>query len=85
MRHELFEGRISRLESFQLENREEPQYRRDFSFLKQHIYKLRDALNIPSQVGTFQRTVATSINTLCILLKDLRFLCRYTNMVVLLG
>ena len=64
---------------------DEPQYRRDFNFSKQHIFKLRDASNISDKVGTFQRTVATSIDTLCILLKDLKFLCRYINVVFLLG
>ena len=62
---------------------EEAQCRRDFRFLRPHIYKLRVALNIPHEVGTFQRTVATSIDTLCIFFKDLMFPCRHTNMVLL--
>ena len=64
---------------------EEAQCRRDFSFLRQHIYKLRDALNISDKVRTFQRTVATSIDALCMLLKGSMFLCRHTNMVLLCG
>ena len=45
------------------------QYRKHFHLSGEHIYELKGALNTPDKVVISQRTVATGIGALCILLE----------------
>ena len=64
---------------------DEVQCKREFRFLRSHIYHLRNVLNIPEKIVTCQRTVSSGVDALCILLKRLAFPCRYTDMVPTFG
>ena len=64
---------------------DEPQCKREFRFLRSHIYDLKNVLNIPEKIVTCQRTASSGVDALCILLKRLAFPCRYTDMVPTFG
>ena len=68
-----------------LENMDEAQCKREFRFLRSHIYDLKNVLNIPEKIVTCQRTVSSGVDALCILLKRLAFPFRYTDMVPTFG
>ena len=72
-------------DKFDLENMDEAQCKREFRFLRSHIYDLKSVLNIPEKIVTCQRTVSSGVDVLCILLKRLPFPCRYTDMVSTFG
>ena len=42
--------------------------KREFCFLCSHIYNLKNILNIPEKIVTWQRTVSSGVDALCILL-----------------
>ena len=72
-------------DKFDLENMDEAQRKREFPFLRSHIYDSKNFLNVPEKIVTCQRTVSSGVDALCILLKRLAFPCRYTDMVPTFG
>ena len=59
-------------DKFDLENMGEAQCKREFCFLRSHIYNLKKVLNIPKKIVTVRG-------------KRLAFPCRYTDMVPTFG
>ena len=72
-------------DKFDLENIDEAQCKREFRFLRSHIYDLKNVLNIPEKIVTTQLLVSSGVDALCILLKRLAFPCRYTDMIPIFG
>lgn len=70
---------------FNLELLCDDECRTEFRFLKNDIYRLNDALQIPDNICCYNGTVCTSIEALCILLKRFAYPCRYLDMVPRFG
>ena len=47
---------------------DEAQCKREFHFLRSHIYDLKNVLNIAEKIVTCHRTVRSGVDALCILL-----------------
>lgn len=72
-------------ERFDLEDMEEPECKSEFRINKHDIYILSDVLGLPENFICPQRTVAQSIEGLCMLLKRMSFPCRYSDMIYRFG
>ena len=68
------------------ENWTDAQCRTDLRFAKRDLPKLQNALRIPDNfVVSSQRTKCTGFEAMCILLKRLAYLCRYSDMISTFG
>ena len=70
---------------FQLDDVDESECLAEFRFQKHHIRPLAVVLHIPDQFSCYQRSVSSGIEGLCILLKQLSYPCRYSNLFVHFG
>ena len=70
---------------FELEDVDESECLAEFRFQKRHIPLLAEVLQIPDQFSCYQRSVSSGIEGLCILLKQLSYPCRYSDMIARFG
>ena len=66
--------------SFDLDNFDEEQCLTEFRVTKNNLYRLADVLQIPMKITCCERTVASNIVVICIILKRLVCLCRFTHL-----
>ena len=70
---------------FNLEHVDDAECWSEFRFLKNDIYRLKDALEIPDVLRTYNRLAVDGIETLCIFLKRFEYSCRYSDFIVRFG
>ena len=70
---------------FNLEHLDDAECWSEFRFLNNDIYRLKDALEIPDLLRTYNRLAVDGIKALCIFLRRFAYLCRYSNFIVRFG
>ena len=70
---------------FNVEHLDDAEYWSGFRFLKNDIYRLKDALEIPDVLRTNNRLAVDGIEALCIFLKRFAYPCRYSDFIVRFG
>ena len=64
-------------DSFNLDNLDDSQSWSEFQFLENDIYRLKNVLQIPNRIKTYNRLSVDGIEALCIFLKRFAYPCRY--------
>ena len=72
-------------DSFNLDNLDDSESWSEFRFLKNDIYRLKNVLQIPDRIKTYNRLSADGIEALCIFLKRFAYPCRYFDFVSKFG
>ena len=72
-------------ESFNLDNLDNSESWSEFRFLKNDIYRLKNVLQIPDRIKTYNRLSVDGIEALCIFLKRFAYPCRYFDFVSKFG
>ena len=57
----------------------------EFRFLKNDIFMLAEALQIPEKLSTYNRITVDGIEALCVFLKRFSYPCRYADMIPRFG
>ena len=70
---------------FDLENISTEECWSEFRFYKRDIYDLREILNIPEEIITYNRLKVNGIEALCIFLKRFAYPCRYSDFIPRFG
>ena len=70
---------------FQLYQMDDSECWSKFRFYKNDIYRLKDALQIPDVVRTYNRMAVNGEEALCIFLKRFSFPCRYSDLIPRFG
>ena len=68
-----------------MEHLDDAEYWSEFRFLKNDIYRLKDALEIPDVLRTYNRLAVDGIEALCIFLKRFAYPSRYSDFIVRFG
>ena len=72
-------------DSFNLDNLDDSESWSEFRFLKNDIYRLKNVLQIPDRIKTYNRLSVDGITALCIFLKRFADPCRYFDFVSKFG
>ena len=70
-----------RYERFDLDELNDDQCRVSFRFYKNHIYDLKEALNIPEEIICYNNVRVDGIEALCTVLKRFAYPCRFVDMI----
>ena len=66
---------------FDLDNMDEAECLAEYRFEKRHLHLLAEALRVPANFTTPQRSRVDGMEGLCILLRRLSYPCRYSDMI----
>ena len=72
-------------DSFNLDNLDDSKSWSEFRFLNKDIYRLKNVLQIPDRIKTYNRVSVDGIEALCIFLKRFAYPCRYFDFVSKVG
>ena len=72
-------------DSFNLDNLDDSESWSEFRFLKNDIYRLKNVLQIPNRIKTYNRLLVDGIDAVCIFLKRFAYSCRYFDLVSKFG
>lgn len=70
---------------FSLDDMDESECLAEFRFQKRHIPLLVEVLQIPDTLLCYQRSVASGMEGICMLLRRLSYPCRYSDMIARFG
>ena len=70
-----------RYEKFNLEKLNDDQCKVTFRFSKNHIYHLKETLNIPEEIMCYNNLRVDGVEALCAVLKRFAYTCRFIDMI----
>ena len=72
-------------DKFDLETMNDAETWSEFRFLKNNLFRLKDALKLPNYFKTYNRLKVSGIEGLCIMLRRLAYPCRYSEFIPRFG
>ena len=67
-------------ERFDLDEKTNDEWKAEFRFYREDIYKLAELLQLPDEITTYNGLVAASVPALCMYLEHYAYPCRYGDL-----